>query len=222
MLVSEFEHRHSEQLPVRWSGSGAYPEMVNSVTRYRDGIEVRMSRDRYQPARPFSRAEQCSYRRRPEAGSSASLAVRLYPVAFGPRRQSDSTRAGRPALHGSDRTRFPPSGARSERSIAAGSRSTTKMTEGMSLLRSGSAAPRVKPSAEAVNRSVELRWDTEILPRNRKFESTSLQRLCAKMAHSQSKHTILSQTSASLAQLCFDLTERHNTREALSRSRLRR
>jgi TRAP-type C4-dicarboxylate transport system permease small subunit len=46
--------------------------------------------------------------------------------------------------------------------------------------------------------------------------------LCAKMAHSQSKHTILSQTSASLAQLCFDLTERHNTREALSRSRLRR
>ena len=58
--------------------------------------------------------------------------------------------------------------------------------------------------------------------RNRKFESISLQRLCAKMAHSQSKHTILSQTSASLAQLCFDLTERHNTREALSRSRLRR
>src|ERR1700730_11150351 len=29
--------------------------------------------------------------------------------------------------------------------------------------------------------------------------------LCAKMAHSQSKHTILSQTSASLAQLGFDL-----------------
>ena len=48
------------------------------------------------------------------------------------------------------------------------------------------------------------------------------QGLCAKMAHSQSKHTVLSQTSASLAQLCFDLTERHNTREALSRGRLRR
>ena len=46
--------------------------------------------------------------------------------------------------------------------------------------------------------------------------------LCAKLAHSQSKHTILSQTSASLAQLCFDLTERNNTREALSRSRLLR
>src|ERR1700730_8730427 len=44
--------------------------------------------------------------------------------------------------------------------------------------------------------------------------------LCAKMAHSQSKRTILSQTSASLAQLCFDLTGRHRRNRLLDRASL--
>jgi 3-oxoacyl-[acyl-carrier protein] reductase len=88
----------------------------------------------------------------------------------------------------------------------------------------GITANCIAPGVIATGRIMATVIPGSIQSNRDRAELVALRRLglCAKMAHSQSKHTILSQTSASLAQLCFDLTERHNTREALSRGRLRR